>query len=154
MGRFLLVAGLGSVVAVPCFAQETEPESSVKEIRALIDEKVTYEQVSTDLQDAIAAYTDARNAGRSSQLIAVTLLLSLVFKLLLSGLKMTNLLKLWPERRGTLIRLTTLGLAALVYLTGSIAGGMPWWEALFLSLSGPGAIVLHEYSALLGLKRR
>jgi hypothetical protein len=63
-------------------------------------------------------------------------------------------LSIWKEKQGAVIRITTLVLGIVVYGVSTVVSGVPWWEALFLSLSGPGAMVVHEYSALFGMKRK
>jgi hypothetical protein len=146
-----------TLLSVPCSAQPIEPAvgpvapiSAADQIRALADGSVSIEQVSDELQDAFQAVQDARAADRAGRLAAMMAALAAAFKLLLSLVKVAGGLSIWKKRQAAIIRLVTLVLGIGVFGISSIVAGMPWWEALFLSLSGPGAMVVHEYSRLLG----
>ena len=164
MVRFVLAMGLCSIVAMPyapARAQttvETEVDDNQKSatdtVRDLADGKVTYDEVSADVQAAIDAVANARSADRTTRLAAIMAVLALLFKLMLSGIKLAGGLSIWGERQWSVIRISTLCLGIAVYFASSIVGGMPWWEAFFLALSGPGSMVVHEYTQLFGVKAR
>lgn len=156
MHRFVLVAGLGSAVLCPCNAwaqtdadqQEEKRLTPTEEVEKLVDGELSYEQVSSEVQDAIRAVADIRSADRAGKLAGVMALLAALFKLLLSSVKAMGLLTFWRRRQAAVIRITTLVLGIAVFLMSNLLAGMPWWEALMLSLSGPGSMVVHEYSRL------
>ena len=155
MRRFVLAVGLGSalllpmtVSAAPSAMTPEDAAEATRQVEAWVAGEVSYESVSAEVQEAINAFANARTAERTARLAAIMALLAALFKLLLSGVKMTGGLTFLGDRQKAVIRLTTIGLGIGVYLTSSLVGGMPWWEALFLSLSGPGSMAVHEYSRL------
>lgn len=163
MRQLVMAAGLCSVVAAPSFVAaqttvETETDdkqdSATEQVKDLVDGEVTYENVSADVQATIDAVAAARAADRTTRLAAIMALLATLFKLLLSGVKLAGGLSIWGERQGAVIRIITLCLGICVYFASSIVAGMPWWEAFFLALSGPGAMVVHEYTQLFGRRKR
>jgi hypothetical protein len=145
-----LVACLATVDQPPIEALPTPAE----QVQALVDGKIKYEELSQDLQDAVAAVHRIKSADRTGRLAAIMLALAAIFKMLLSLAKTAASMGIWSKFQGGVIRLVTVCLGVAVFCTSSIAGGLPWWEALMLSFSGPGALVLHEYSSLVGIKKK
>lgn len=81
-------------------------------------------------------------------LLAIMALLAAIFKVLLSLLKVMS--KFFKSSKGkTVMRLITVILGFATYLVSSMAMKMPWYEALTLSISGPGALVIHELSLVI-----
>lgn len=150
MHRFVLVAGLGSAMLLPSgvLAQEDKPLTPTEEVERLVNGEISYDQVSVEVQGVIDAVTNLRAADRAKKLAALMLLLAMLFKVLLSGVKALGALSIWPERKAAIIRFTTLILGVIVYSVANLLGGVPWWEALALSLSGPFSMIVHEYSRL------
>lgn len=156
MRRFILAVGLGSALLLPLTVTAGTPSGmtpedaaeATRQVEAWVAGEVSYESVSVEVQEAITAFANARAAERTAMLAAIMALLATLFKLLLSGVKLVGGMTFLTQRQKSVIRLTTIGLGIGVYLTSSLVAGMPWWEALFLSLSGPGAMAVHEYSRL------
>lgn len=151
MHRLMLAAGLGSAMLVPSglLAQEDpKPLTPTEEVQRLVDGEISYDQVSVEVQSVIDAVTNLRTADRAKKLAALMLLLATLFKVLLSGVKGLGALSIWPDRKAAIIRFTTLILGVVVYSVANLLGGVPWWEALALSLSGPCSMIVHEYSRL------
>jgi len=160
MQRLVLVAGLGSVMLCSnALAQDADTDtdtdgkqeealSPTEQVKRLADGELTYEELSDDVQTAIAAVSDLRAADRTGRLAALMALLAALFKILLSGVKALKGFTFWKRRQAATIRITTLMLGIGVFLFSNLMAGMPWWEALMLSLSGPGSMVMHEYSRL------
>ena len=77
----------------------------------------------------------------------IVLILSSVFKILLSGVSMTG--PFWRGRKGkNALKVLTLALGTGVMLFSKMAIGVSWHEAVYLALSGPGAIVIHEITKM------
>lgn len=160
MRQFMLVMGLCSVVALPAVAQpvpqpteEEEVLSPTEQVKRMVDGEMTYEQVSGEVRTLVDKVAAARQAEKTARLMAWLAALAAIFKLLLSAVKALGLLSLWKEKQAAVIRITTLLLGIGVYCATSIVGGMVWYEALFLGLSGPGSMVIHEYSRVFGKKK-
>lgn len=160
MRQIIMVMGLCSMVALPAAAQQPVPQpteeeealSPTEQVRRMVDGDMTYDQVTGEVRALVDKVVDARQADKATRLMAWLAALAAIFKLLLSGLKATGLLSLWKEKQAAVIRITTLLLGIGVYCTTSMVGGMVWYEALFLGLSGPGSMVIHEYSRVFGKK--
>jgi hypothetical protein len=118
----------------------------------MVDGEMTYDQVSGEVKSLVDKVATARQADKTARLMAWLAALAAIFKLLLSAVKALGLLSLWKERQAGVIRIITLLLGIGVYCATSIVGGMIWYEALFLGLSGPGSMVIHEYSRVFGKK--
>lgn len=117
------------------------------------DGKTTLKDVAEDTTDVVKAVADYRDAkSDSSDKTQIRLLLmamlAAIFKLMLSGIKMTS--PFWKGRKGkTVLKLCTLGLGVAVFLTSALAAGEGWWDAFILGLSGPIAVAGHEYTKLI-----
>lgn len=155
MHRLVLAAGLGSVMLLPCsiMAEDDKPLTPTEEVKRLVEGEISYDQVSNETKAVLEAVTALRAADRAGKLAALGLLLAALFKLLLSAVKATGALSIWKDRQAAVIRFTTLLLGVAVYSVSNLIAGVPWWEALALSLSGPGSMIVHEYSRLFGEKK-
>lgn len=149
----LLVSGLFIGYVAPVAAA---PTAVVQTVGRDQDPKpnpgnVTADQVSQELQDAADALAAVKMADKAGRLMAILALLATVFKLMVSGLRVMGTIGFFvkTDKQSTFIRLFTLVLGGCVFFFSSIVGGMPWWEALFLALSGPMSMIVHEYSKLL-----
>lgn len=160
MRQFIMVMGLCSIVALPAVAQEPVPQpteeeevlSPTEQVKRMVDGDMTYDQVTDEVKGLVDKVADARVADKATRLMAWLAALAAMFKLLLSAVKALGLFKLWGEKQAAVIRIVTLLLGIGVYCATSIVGGMIWYEALFLGLSGPGSMVIHEYSRVFGRK--
>lgn len=155
MKRFLMTLTLAVGMLAPAYyvqageepAQEVQKEAPdpTEEFVALVDGDVRIGDVlydATHVYDAIHAYKDS--GEKSAKVGLLMLLLSLVFKLVISAVKLTaeDFFSRWKGR--TAIRVGTMFLGLAVLVLSRVGGGMGWIDATFLSLSGPGAIVVHE----------
>lgn len=128
-------------------SQEVQAEAPdpTEEFVELVDGDVRIGDVlydATHVYDAIHAYKDDQDA--SAKMGLLLLLLSLVFKLIISTVKLVSedFFSQWKGK--TAIRIGTMFLGLGVLVLSRVGGGMGWIDAAFLSLSGPGAIVVHE----------
>lgn len=93
-------------------------------------------------------FTGSKDGDEAAKKLGLFALITAILKLLLSLLKLTG--AFWKEDRGKwVLRVVTLTLGIVVAVVSSLAAGMPWWDAVFLGLSGPGAVALHEYQKLI-----
>lgn len=93
-------------------------------------------------------FTGSKEGDAAAKKFGLLALITTVLKLLLSLLKMAS--SFWSETRGKwVLRIITLGLGVVIAIVSSMAIGMPWWDAVLLGLSGPGAVALHEYQKLI-----
>jgi len=88
------------------------------------------------------------SAAKTGRLLILFALLAAVFKLLLSVVKVINP---WfgSDKGKKALRITTLVLGLGTYLVTNLAMKMPWYEAIWLACSGPGALMIHELSMLI-----
>lgn len=79
----------------------------------------------------------------------VLLILGVVFKLLLSSIKLVGKNVAWFKTKDgkRVIKYSTLGLGAAAGLVANLAFGMSWLEAAQIVLSGPLAVAIHEYTS-------
>lgn len=100
------------------------------------------------VQDLEALGKAATGADGSTVLWAAVL--AAVFKVLISGLRMTGTWEGWWRGKDakTALRIITVTLGLGTFLMSHLAMGKSWFEALVLGLAGPGAMVIHEYSKL------
>jgi len=118
-----------------------------------VDSGVTTENpikdVVTNIKDVVAKAKEvSKTSDKTEKLLIILGLLAALFKLLISLLKV---LSKWFTSKvgGTVIRISTLVLGVGVFLVTNLALKMPWYDAVWLSLSGPGALVLHELTLLI-----
>jgi len=64
-------------------------------------------------------------------------------------IKIARSLSVWatPEH-GTTIRIFLLGAGTIAGLLGYFASGLPWHQAIYLFIAGPGAIVINEMAKI------
>ena len=177
MRRFVLAALLPATLflSFPIFAQSTIPATTpvmaeasdvvapvvpvaVPDIIKIEGDKVTVNDVITDageVAQALKALKDAKGAPDKAAIrLAIMALLAAVFKILLSLLKFTSDWWKTPKAKNVL-RLSTLGLGVLVFLTAKLAGGESIVNALMLAMSGPLAIAFHElYDIVIQLSQK
>lgn len=64
-------------------------------------------------------------------------------------IRLARSLSIWATaEHGTTIRLFLLGAGALAGLLGYFASGLPWYQAIYLFIAGPGAIVINEMTKI------
>jgi hypothetical protein len=99
-----------------------------------------------EVVDAVKDMKDGSSGLPNSTLLA--LLLGVIFKLLLSGMKVAGKNIAWFKSKDgkRVIKYSTLGLGAAAALCANLAFGMHWMEAAQLLLSGPIAVAIHEYT--------
>lgn len=155
---------LGTSLAAPVGAAETP---KVEEIVTVPPDKIEMGDFVADVGEVGEAMAYLRSCkkgvcppleGQESQdsiplTVAYAMLLAAIFKMLLSGVKLSS--PFWKGKKGKVaLRLSTVLLGAGVFLTSTVAGGATFAEALILALSGPGAIAVHELLALIpGFKK-
>jgi len=124
-----------------------EPLTVTEEFNRLVTSDPTLMETfaeGKDVTEAIMEMKRAKEAGGTIDLVLIMLLLSSIFKVLLSIAKFIKK-EFWKTRQGkTVMKLITLGLGFAVLITTKIGLGMHWGEAILLSLSGPGAMMVHE----------
>jgi hypothetical protein len=142
-------------VTAPVVAEGIGTSPVVPDLGTLVDGEADVSVLPEQARDIARAIDDVR-VKRTNRLMLWAALLAAIFKLLLSGVKITGgMPDFWKGERGkAALRLTTLGFGGLVYLASTLAMGMSWWEALLLAMSGPASMIIHEYSRLIpGLKK-
>jgi len=147
--RFMLLA-LGIGLAPLALQAQTTMAKKKAESPQPIASDVTSDQVSEELQEAADALSNLKLADKAGRLMALMALLATVFKLMVSGLKVAGTIGFFvrTEKQAVVIRMLTLALGGGVFFFTNVVAGMPWWEALFLAMSGPFSIVIHEFSKL------
>lgn len=100
----------------------------------------------------IAALVEASKGLKNKSLpgiLAVTVFLGALFKLLLSLLKVLGKNFVWFKTQDgkRVIKYSTLALGAAAGLCANLGFGMNWIEALILMLSGPISVAIHEYTS-------
>ena len=135
--KILLVVGL---VGVPntSFAQP-DPESSTVSAPVQI---VPGTPTVTPEDSVLTPPTDLPKPEDPSSFLG---LLGSISAFLYAVIKIAKSLSIWatPEH-GTTIKLFLLGAGALAGLLGYFASGLPWYQAVYLFVAGPGAIVINE----------
>jgi len=107
----------------------------------------TAEEVVKSTKEYMAGKDDA-NAG-AKKALALFGIISLVLKLLLSLLKVVAPFFSTNPKASLIIRAGCLVIGVIVFFFSQMSLGMPWWDSLLAGLSGPGAILWHEYSKML-----
>jgi hypothetical protein len=164
MRKLLLTALLAAFMCAPAFARDA-PSASPTAVHGV---SVTVEHTADDpvvaegsTEEVIAAaaetlseadkYFKARKEGISTALILCGAIAALL-KLLLSLLRLTS--PFWKTTRGKwVLRLITLTIGAIAGVLASVAGGMPWWDALIVFFGGPGAMLIAEYQKMIPFLR-
>lgn len=154
MKRFLMILALSTGALAPAYApgQEARPvevaaekPDPTEEFVELVDGDVRIGDVVYDtvqVYDAIHAYRDGKD--KSTKVGLLMLLLAVAFKLVISTVKLIAKDFFSNQKGKTAIRLGTMALGLAVLVLSRVGGGMGWIDAAFLSLSGPGSIVVHE----------
>jgi hypothetical protein len=92
---------------------------------------------------AVVAAEDQKNSDRMQKVIAAAGVISVVLKMLLSGLASwkdfftTDKGKAW-------LKLITVGVGLLTFVATNVGMGIPVWQALILAGGGPGAMAIHS----------
>jgi hypothetical protein len=161
MKRFLIALALSAGVAAPTLpawadeakpaavAEETVAATPTEEFTELVDGDVKINDVVsnvTEVYEAVKTYRGEQDA--KAKLALLLLLLAIAFKTVISGAKLIANEFLSSPRGKTAIRVSTLFLGLAVLMLSRVGAGMHWIDAFFLSLSGPGAIVVHELLAI------
>lgn len=137
-----------SVSAQPETERRLEAEAAIA-IDAVAAQPADLEQPSTP-QDVVEDVGDLINGVRTGTWTAIA---GAVIMLLLNLLRLPLLKSLThkiPKRWRLVIAIVLGGAAGII---GSIAGGLPWYEAVYVGLfSGPSAVFSHEliYTTILG----
>lgn len=156
MKRFLVVLTLSVGLMGPAaYAQSPGSGSTAKvhvvkadpteEFIELVDGDVKIHDVTsnvTEVYEAIKTYRGEKDA--QARLALLLLLLAIAFKTVISGAKLVANEFLSGRMGKNIIRVSTLFLGLAVLMLSRMGAGMHWIDAFFLSLSGPGAIVVHE----------
>lgn len=162
-----VLAGVSLMCAIPAGAQvgsgdpgavtSTEPSEPPAPDPVVAPATVTVDDMVVDTKEVLEAlkvYREKRQeSGHTSTILSIMALLAFVFKGLLSLLKWTS--TFWTTPKGKiLVQLATVTLAVLVFFASTMAAGENWLNATILCLSGPLAVAVHEYSALVPKLRK
>jgi hypothetical protein len=97
------------------------------------------------LQGQLAAKDQATvPTDRIAWLIASAGTISVLLKMLISGLTNWSKFFRFSDRSGAVIRLLTIAAGLLSGLFANLAFHIPWWQAIIVMAGGPGAIAFHE----------
>jgi len=107
----------------------------------------TAEEVVKSTKEYMAGKDDANTGAKKA--LALFGIISLVLKLLLSLLKVVAPFFSTNPKASLIIRAGCLVIGVIVFFFSQMSLGMPWWDSLLAGLSGPGAILWHEYSKML-----
>ena len=127
----------------------SETLTTAEGVAKLVDGDATTQDVIVNAEEVLAAYQAVKAAdGNKARLFAILAGLAVAFKFLLSLLKVFVKANFWKGAKAKwILRLSAAGLGLAVFLCANLATGMPWFDALLLGLSGPGAIVIHEFTS-------
>ena len=150
MKNFLMVLTLSTGMMAPAYALAEGAPAPVRvdpteEFTELVDGDVKIHDVVSDVTEvyeAVKAYRAEQDT--KAKLALLLLLLAIAFKTIISAAKLIANEFLSSATGKNVIRVGTLFLGLAVLVLGRAAAGMHWIDAFFLSLSGPGAIVVHE----------
>jgi hypothetical protein len=106
-------------------------------------------EILDNANEVLAAYRTVKTTnGSKAKLLAIFAGLAILFKLLLSLLKVVIKADFWKgDKAKWIIRCTTAVLGLAVFLCANLGAGVPWLDAVMLGLSGPFAIVVHEFTS-------
>ena len=142
--RSLALASILVFLPGLAYAQDAAVEKKDAEVK--VDGKVTVKTVVSEVKDVIQKAKDLKKGedaegNKIPKLILICALLAAIFKVLLSILKVVS--KWFKSEKGKLVlKLSTLVLGFGTFLVTHLTMDMSWYEALWLSLSGPGALVI------------
>lgn len=154
-------APVAVVPAAPAAAPASAPAAvpAVSPTGAHVDlEQPTVTEVIKNAEEAIKLtkeYAAGQKAGKDDtesgvkKALALFGIISIILKLLLSLLKTVAPFFNTNPKASLILRLGTIVVGVLVFIFSDLALGMPWWEALIAGMSGPGAVLWHEYSKML-----
>lgn len=104
-----------------------------------------------NIVEKVKEYKGAEEAGKLMGLMA---LLAAIFKLSMSGLKLTSKVFFKSDKGKNILKIITLLLGVGTFLVSSMAIGKTWWESLILAMSGPMSMVVHELTKLVPAIRK
>lgn len=138
--KLLLVLNL-LIIPGSCYSQEDVPAEEVVNITPGIPTVTPDDQVLLPPADL----------PKSTQMDPSSFLgiLGSISAFLYALIKIARSLSIWatPEH-GTTIRIFLLGAGAVAGLLGYFASGLPWYQAIYLFIAGPGAIVINEMTKI------
>lgn len=159
MKTFLMVLLVG--LASPALAQEPDIPAGpsgigidlngdgkvdANEVLVVYGSDVDAGNLTQDLHHLVNAVQDMKDDS-TAKVAGVAALLAVVFKLLLSLLKLIAKTEFFSTRKGKrIVKYSTLGLGALAGLAANLSFGVSWIEALMIFASGPLAVAFHEYT--------
>jgi len=118
------------------------------EIAAATNSDATPSDIIKDGAEVVGAAKGMKDSGLPKG-VAIAVLLGVIFKLLLSLMKILGKNLAWFKTQDgkRVIKYSTLGLGALAGLMANLAFGMGWIDAITVLLSGPLAVAIHEYTS-------
>lgn len=120
-------------------------EAVNEEYLKLVDGKVEIKDLVVEGAEVYEAVKAMRDAKKGVNLALFVMALAALFKFLLSILKLAVASGFWSTRKGkTVTRLTAIGLGVAAMFVAKLGMGMGWGDALFLFMSGPGALAFNE----------
>lgn len=142
-------------VDISAFDTNGDGKIDSTEAAALLTADPSVTDVTSDVGALVEAAKSIKGKSGTELAIAIALLLAVIFKLLLSLIKVASKNTDWfkSPRGKAALKYTTLGLGALAAIgagiAASVGAGIGWVEVVIIGLSGPGAMVVHEISSLL-----
>lgn len=140
---------------ISAFDANGDGKIDAEEAKALLDSDPTAADGVKDVLGVVEAARDLKGKSGTELAIGIAMLLAIIFKLLLSLVKVLSKNTEWfkSSRGKAALKYSTLGLGALAAIGAGIAAGvgagLGWVEVVIIGLSGPGAMVVHEVSSLL-----
>jgi len=106
-------------------------------------------EVLANADEVLAAYQAVKTAdGAKAKFLTIFAGLAVLFKLLLSLMKVVVKADFWKGAKAKwIIRCGTAALGLAVFLCANLGAGVPWYDAILMGLSGPFAIVVHEFTS-------
>lgn len=125
----------------------TEAAPAPEDAKKITEEDM--KEILANADEVLSAYRSVKDAnGSKAKMFAIFAALAIVFKLLLSLLKVVVKVEFWKGAKAKwILRCVTAALGLAVFLFASLGTGTPWYDAVVLGLSGPFAIVVHEFTS-------
>jgi hypothetical protein len=144
-----------AVPDISAFDTNGDGKIDATEAASMVHKDPSVTDVMSDVGGVVEAAKSIKGKSGVELALAISMLLAIVFKLMLSLVKVASKNTDWfkSSRGKAALKYSTLGLGALAALGAGVASavgsGMGWVEVVIIGLAGPGAMVVHEISSLL-----
>lgn len=136
----LIILSMVAIGAMaPAAAQPVDDDSAGDDDSAAANLVKDIQDSAAEIQPAVDRIKEAE--GGAAKFAAVSLLISIILKMLLS---MFKLIPVSLFRNKHFLKIFPCVIGVLIFLFTYFAGGMSLEEAVTLAISGPGAILVHE----------